>query len=151
MCVILSFFAYFSDILMLWRSQHPRWRITVVNPAWHKTSMRDVINRNLGGSEGCRYGWNFWWPWYGCALDFPQLIATLFGIGVSTFRVTVFTWVNALYTIFVPKLVQWPWKDTVKHYLPQFFRKDFPDVCVIIDAHSTKRTAATCRGTPSSY
>ena len=63
-----------------------------------------------------------------------QLIATLFGIGVSTFRVTVFTWVHALHTILVPKLVPWPSKETVKHYLPQSFHKDFPDVRVIIDA-----------------
>ena len=63
-----------------------------------------------------------------------MLIATLFGIGVSTFRVTVFTWVHALHTILVPKLVPWPSKDTVKHYLPQSFGKDFPGVRVIIDA-----------------
>jgi len=67
-------------------------------------------------------------------VSFPELdLANRFGVSQSTVSRSTITWINLLYHNF--KAIEWfPSWDVVNKYMPEVFKRQYPNTRVIIDA-----------------
>ena len=62
-----------------------------------------------------------------------QLLATIFGISITSVKNITFTRVRALHDALTPTLLCWPSMDTIRKQMPESFRLNFPNTRIIID------------------